>query len=47
MSKARFLNQKLGKRTDRKSQFLKERLKTQRPSRRSDRCVKPADSKRA
>ena len=32
MAKGRFLNQKLGKRTDRKSQLLKARLKTQRPS---------------
>ncbi len=30
MDKGRFLNQKLGKRTDRKSQMLKARLKTQR-----------------
>jgi hypothetical protein len=31
MSKGRFLNQKLGKRTTRKAQLLKARLKTQRP----------------
>lgn len=43
MSKARFINQKLGKRTDRKAQLLKARLKTQRPSVRAGRTVKPAD----
>jgi len=35
MSKGRFLNQKLGKRTDRKSQLLKARLKAQPPPKRS------------
>ena len=33
MAKGRFLNQKLGKRTDRKSQLLKARVKTQLPAR--------------
>lgn len=32
MSKGKFINQKLGKRTDRKSQLLKARLKTQQPA---------------
>jgi len=46
MAKGRFHNQKLGKRTHRKSQMLKARLKTQRlMTKRSDRAVKPTDSK--
>jgi hypothetical protein len=45
MDKGRFLNQKLGKRTDRKSQLVKARLKVQRPTMRSDRAIKPADPK--
>lgn len=32
MAKGRFLNKKLGKRTDRKSQLLKAHLKSQRPA---------------
>jgi|GEM_PF-6545378 len=44
MSKARFLNQKLGKRTDRKAQLLKARLKTQRTVR-SKQQARPADPK--
>ena len=45
MSKGRFLNQKLGKRADRKSQLLKARLKTQRQSAHPKRPIKPADPK--
>ena len=45
MAKGRFLNQKLGKRTDRKSQLLKARLKTQRPALRSKQAVKSVASK--
>jgi hypothetical protein len=45
MSKGRFLNQKLGKRTDRKSQLLKARLKTQRPLKAWNRPGKPVDPK--
>ncbi|MEJ2007900.1 MAG: hypothetical protein P8Z30_07050 [Acidobacteriota bacterium] len=44
MSKGRFLNQKLGKRTDRKSQLLKARLKAQ-PATRLKQKVKATDSK--
>jgi hypothetical protein len=45
MSKGRFLNQKLSKRTDRKSQLLKAHLKTQRPPASAKRRSKPADPK--
>jgi hypothetical protein len=44
MSKGRFINQKLGKRTDRKSQLLKAQLKIQRPAR-SKQPIKPPDPK--
>ncbi len=44
MSKGKFINQKLGKRTDRKAQLLKARLKAQ-PQVKSKRPVKPADPK--
>jgi hypothetical protein len=44
MGKGRFLNQKLGKRPDRKSQLLKAHLKTQRPGH-SKRAIKAADPK--
>jgi hypothetical protein len=44
MSKGRFLNQKLGKRTDRKSRLLKARLKAQHPAG-SKRQAKPDDPK--
>ena len=44
MAKGRFLNQKLGKRTDRKSKLLKARLNTQRPAPQK-RPIKPADPK--
>ncbi|HET9177793.1 MAG TPA: hypothetical protein VFQ24_05480 [Terriglobia bacterium] len=44
MSKGRFVNQKLGKRTDRKSELLKARLKAQPPIK-SKRPVKAADPK--
>jgi len=44
MSKAKFINQKLGKRTDRKAQLLKARLKAQPPAS-SKRPMKPADPK--
>ncbi len=37
MKGLRFINQKLGKRTDRKSRLLKARLETQRPPKRSPR----------
>jgi hypothetical protein len=45
MSKGRFLNQKLGKRADRKSQLIKARLKTQRPAAGSGPPIKRADPK--
>ena len=45
MGKGRFLNQKLGKRTDHKSKLLKAQIKTQRPPARSSRPTKPADPK--
>jgi len=45
MSKGNFINQKLGKRTDRKSQLLKARLKVQPPRSSSKRPMKPADPK--
>lgn len=44
MSKGKFINQKLGKRADRKSQLLKARLKAQRPAK-SKKPVKTADPK--
>jgi len=44
MAKGRFLNQKLGKRTGRKTQLLKAQLKVQRPAG-LKRPVKPADPK--
>lgn len=45
MSKGRFLNQKLGKRPDRKSQLLKARIQAQRPSTHLKQKVKTADPK--
>lgn len=44
MSKGKFINQKLGKRTDRKAQLLKARLKVQPPVK-SKRPMKTADPK--
>lgn len=44
MSKGKFINQKLGKRTDRKSELLKARLKAERPAK-SKRLVKYVDPK--
>jgi len=45
MSKGRFLNQKLGKRTSIKARLLKARLKVQRPPVRHGQTVNPADPK--
>jgi len=44
VTKGRFLNQKLGKRTDRKSQLLKARLKAQRLTTRLKQRIKVAYS---